>query len=177
MIFLFITTIATSPDDSYEFYSDSLPLDPAPIDNLNDMFTDYERDLSTIDEPDMNNESATPDAPQDTVEACEDFGSSSCFANNDCAEDGRCENVGSEDSPIACCVSGGRGALQTGEACDIVTGQQDCASSLCIAYNGETEAYCSGECQSDEDCPESMPSCISVAFSGSDLMWCFPASN
>jgi hypothetical protein len=172
---LFITTIATSPEnneytieDRFDYAANQEDLSVAET----DMFMDNEP--SIIDAAPMPN---TPDAPSEMVESCEEFGSSDCFANNDCAEDARCENVGSDEAPLACCISGERGSLQTGDSCDTATGQQECASSLCISRDGDDTAYCSGECQSDADCPETMPSCISVAFSDSDSMWCFPASN
>ena len=119
----------------------------------------------------------SPVSPTEPVTACEDFGSMSCFANTDCAIDARCQDVGNPDAPVPCCVRGERGALEVGEACDVADGQLTCASSLCIA-NEETEglAYCSGECLNDSECPENMPRCISIAFSGSDKLWCFPAS-
>ena len=119
----------------------------------------------------------SPVSPGEPVTACEDFGSVSCFANTDCNVDARCQDVGSPDAPVPCCVRGERGTLGVGEACDITDGQLTCASSLCIA-NEESEelAYCSGECLNDNECPETMPRCISIAFSGSDKMWCFPAS-
>ena len=85
-----------------------------------------------------------------------------------------CENLGTEEATLPCCVQGMRGALMVGEVCDTANGQLTCASSLCISNEEANAGYCSGECLSDDDCPSTMPRCISVAFSGSDSMWCFP---
>lgn len=119
----------------------------------------------------------TPFAPNQEVTSCEEFGSILCFANNDCRADARCQNVGDELSPLPCCVQGERGTATVGEYCDTGDGQLTCASSLCIGEEQATNGYCSGECLSNADCPETMPRCISVAFSGSDLMWCFPPES
>ena len=176
LMMLFVTTIATSPSEDYD--EDNLPYDQGipNTDNI-DMFATPSMDGDTNSELDMSTRLATPEAPTEIVESCENFGSISCFANSDCAEDARCSNVGDDTNLIACCVLGERGTVQAGEACDVVTGQEECASSLCVAYGERPNAFCSGECLSDDDCPETLPSCISVAFSGSDLMWCFPDSN
>ena len=119
----------------------------------------------------------TPAFPAQEVSSCEEFGSVLCFANNDCQADARCQNVGSEEAPLPCCVQGERGSADVGEYCDTSDGQLTCASSLCIGEEQATSGYCSGECLSDADCPETMPRCISVAFSGSDSMWCFPPES
>lgn len=112
------------------------------------------------------------------IMSCEEMNSNRCFANADCQENARCQNLGTEEIPVPCCVQGERGTLAVGEVCNPTDGQLTCASSLCIAHE-ETgnNAYCSGECLSDSDCPESMPRCISIAFSGSDKLWCFPPSS
>ena len=110
----------------------------------------------------------SPEAPTTPVTACEDFGASSCFANSDCNPDARCANVGTAPDFIPCCIRGARGEAGAGTPCTDENGEQLCASSLCI------EGYCSAECNVEADCPDVLPSCIPIAFSGSDKMWCSP---
>ena len=116
----------------------------------------------------------TPEAPATPPESCEAFGSTSCFANNECFADGRCQSVGTPDLPLACCVAGERGTDPVGTACSDEDGERTCASSLCIYSDLTDESLCSGECTSDADCPENLPRCFTIAFSGSDSMWCSP---
>ena len=117
---------------------------------------------------------STPMPPLTPVSSCDEFESTACFANDECASDARCQNVGSDDVPIACCVAGARGTLMTGERCSTADGQLTCASSLCISLEDADQGWCSGACLTPDDCPAQLPRCISIAFSGSDTMWCFP---
>ena len=117
---------------------------------------------------------STPRPPLSPVSSCEDFGSLTCFANDECALDARCQNVGTDDVPVACCVAGARGTLMTGDACSTADGQLTCASSLCISLEDADQGWCSGGCLTPDECPAQLPRCISIAFSGSDTMWCFP---
>ncbi len=104
------------------------------------------------------------------VASCTDIDSQECFSNLDCPDLAtRCENVGSETDPVACCVTGPRGTGQAGQPC---LSENDCASAVCIEHNGQQ--VCSTSCNGPEDCPEGMKNCILVAFSGSDDKWCFP---
>ena len=116
----------------------------------------------------------TPLAPNMIISACEDFGSSLCFANEDCNPDGRCQSVEAMDEQLPCCVRGERGTGVTGDPCTVSHGQLTCSSSLCITAFEGTGGYCSGVCESDEDCPEPLPRCIPIAFSGNDSQWCTP---
>lgn len=116
----------------------------------------------------------SPLPPTTPVESCEEFGAVACFANHECEADARCQNVGTPDFSVPCCVQGERGSLNLGEMCTEADGQLSCASSICIMLEGQTNGLCSDECTSDMDCPATMPRCIPIAFSGSDSMWCFP---
>ncbi|QDG52211.1 hypothetical protein FIV42_16125 [Persicimonas caeni] len=106
------------------------------------------------------------------VASCEEIGASTCFSNFDCVDARRCENVGTDTDPVACCVIGERGTKAAGESCDPETGETECASSLCI--EGDTQALCSTQCESVDDCPEGMKDCKSIAFSGTPDKFCFP---
>ena len=103
---------------------------------------------------------------------CAELSSTECFANVDCAAAQRCQNVGSEALPLACCVPGARGTKAAGEPC---SNENECASAVCIA-RGTTGHRCSMDCTKDSDCPVGMQQCISISFSGSPLSWCFPES-
>lgn len=107
--------------------------------------------------------------PTVPCDACEQ----ECFSNHDCAEGTVCLDHDQDEMTAACCVPGERGALAMGEVCDPAMGQTTCASSICI--EGTTGALCSDTCEAVEDCPEGMALCQTIAFSGSDAMWCFPA--
>ena len=116
----------------------------------------------------------TPSAPTAPVNSCESFGSTTCFSSDECSTDARCQNVGTEELPVVCCIAGARGTLGTGDACSTAEGQLTCASSLCVSAEGADQGWCSGPCLSPDDCPAQLPQCIAIAFSGSDTMWCFP---
>ena len=116
----------------------------------------------------------SPLPPETPVEACAEFGATECFANNECELDARCQDVGAPGFPVSCCVRGARGQGMTGDACSDTDGQLTCASSICVMLEGASEGFCSGECLSESDCPETLPRCIPIAFSGNDSMWCFP---
>ncbi|MBU0553536.1 hypothetical protein KKF91_08620 [Myxococcota bacterium] len=95
-----------------------------------------------------------------------------CFSNHDCPEGTRCVDHDADEMTLPCCFPGERGTLAVGEPCDPATGQETCASSICI--EGEAGTRCSDTCQSVDDCPASMALCQFIAFSDSDAMWCFP---
>jgi hypothetical protein len=85
------------------------------------------------------------------VMSCEELpNSNDCFANADCAEGLRCEDVGGEDAIIPCCVPGERGTGQPGEAC---ADENDCETGLCL------EGFCTDACDDDAACPETLPCC------------------
>ncbi len=113
------------------------------------------------------------------VLACADIGATDCFSNYDCASGERCENVGTDDLPTACCTTGARGTGALGQGC---LGEGDCASSVCIdncdigvsCTSGTCGLFCSDVCTTDADCPASLPKCIAIAFSGTDDKFCTP---
>ena len=99
-----------------------------------------------------------------------------CFANADCEEGRRCQNLGTADYATPCCVLGARGATPPGGACAPETGELECTSALCITQDDPSSGLCSGVCETDADCPASLPRCLSISFSGSELMFCSPAA-
>lgn len=104
------------------------------------------------------------------VAACSDISAEDCFSNLDCMAADRCENKGTSDVPVPCCVPGARGTGKSGDACSV---DNDCQTSLCI----ETAAgyRCSGECMSDNDCPAELPSCTEVPAILGQGSFCFPS--
>jgi hypothetical protein len=111
------------------------------------------------------------------LNSCEDVPSQSCFANADCADSEICYDVGGDDLEVPCCIPGQRGTVAAGQPCSLDQGQLECASALCIGLNDAESGVCSQSCQSDADCPSEAPRCISIAFSESDFLWCFPDSS
>jgi hypothetical protein len=104
------------------------------------------------------------------IKNCNEIGATACFSSFDCAADtDRCQNRGTADLAVPCCVKGARGTGKVGEAC---VGENDCKSALCI--QGDTGTLCSDKCISDSECPASLPKCIAIAFSGSADMFCTP---
>jgi hypothetical protein len=104
------------------------------------------------------------------VMACSEIGAKDCFSSFDCpdAQD-RCENRGTADLAVPCCVKGARGPGKLGDPC---VGENDCASALCV---GDAPNYhCTDRCQSAAECPASLPKCITIAFSGSNDKFCTP---
>jgi hypothetical protein len=95
------------------------------------------------------------------VTKCEELGdtaANSCFSNLDCTDSSRrCENKGTNEAPVACCVPGDRG---TGMGGDMCKSELDCASGACVY--GASATYCSPECMSDSDCPTSIPLCVAI---------------
>lgn len=106
------------------------------------------------------------------VTSCAAINSVDCFSNGDCPTGKRCQNLGDESSPVACCVPGLRGPKAAGEQCQT---ENDCASAVCVSKNAAS--YCSVNCQQDEDCPEGMKYCVLVGDNSSNYgKWCFPTN-
>ena len=124
--------------------------------------TDMSDDMSGGDMGgDMNACAITP-TPKMPINACGDRGLNGCFANSDCADDERCENLAPEnENEVACCVKGPRGCKSTGEKCLGENGDLTCDEGLCVARN-DGDPYCTQRCNSDNDCPESLPECQPV---------------
>jgi hypothetical protein len=108
--------------------------------------------------------------PGQGATSCDAIEAVGCFSNYDCAAAERCENVGTLDLPVACCVPGARGTGQLGDPC---ASERDCASSLCIDV-GVCGGTCTDVCTSEGECPAELPQCIPIAFSGSDASFCLP---
>lgn len=175
---------ASAADAASDVAADAAP-DTAAETDPPDVTTDAAPDVATEASPE-----ATPDAPTETstdapapdaladvtndigpVSSCDELNSVDCFANNECDVASRCENVGTDSLPVACCVAGARGAGQAGESC---VDENDCESGICIAGSGPY--MCSTTCNTVDDCPADMKNCTFIAFSGSNDMWCLPTN-
>jgi hypothetical protein len=115
---------------------------------------------------------APPTSPPAVVEACDELPAATCFSNDDCAPNEACLDQGGPDDDVPCCVVGPRGPRALGEACDPPEGERQCASALCV--EGSSGAFCTGPCATPDDCPETLPRCLPIAFSGSDRSFCLP---
>lgn len=104
------------------------------------------------------------------VMSCSEIPAADCFSSFDCPDAAdRCENRGTPDFQVPCCVKGPRGTGKLGEAC---VGENDCVSALCL---GSGSTYlCTDRCKSAAECPASLPKCITIAFSGSNDKFCTP---
>jgi hypothetical protein len=105
------------------------------------------------------------------AEDCAAIGAKTCFSSYECGSSERCENVGTSDAPVPCCVPGPRGDGKAGAPC---AGEFQCASSLCIEGIGDCFGSCTDRCTKDEECPKTMPNCIVIGFSGTDDKFCSP---
>lgn len=112
------------------------------------------------------------DAAHQIVAACSEINARDCFANMDCPEQQRCQNMGRADLSVPCCVDGQRGQDPVGHECSMQDGELTCASGLCI--DGLAGTLCSGTCDDVNDCPDNMQLCQFIAYSNSDEQWCFP---
>jgi hypothetical protein len=104
------------------------------------------------------------------VMSCSEIPAADCFSSFDCPDAAdRCENRGTPDLQVPCCVKGPRGTGKLGETC---VGENDCVSALCL---GAGSTYlCTDRCKSAAECPASLPKCITIAFSGSNDKFCTP---
>ena len=107
------------------------------------------RDSSTpVDAP------PPPDAdPCPTADACP------CFSNYDCPATHACTSQG---GTTVSCVAGPRGTGMPGAPC---TGEQDCASALCVE-DATGGMRCSDLCRTATTCPPELPRCISLGSEG-----------
>jgi len=101
---------------------------------------------------------------------CAEGSLNECFSNHDCLSAELCLNLGADPDFVPCCLPGTRGTLLAGETCDPITGETDCASSLCLEGSGG--ARCTDVCTTGTDCPTGMQDCTFIAFSGSSDQWC-----
>ena len=75
-----------------------------------------------------------------------------CFSNDDCPASTRCHAA---DETHVYCTPGARGTGAAGATC---TGEDDCASALCV--DGTDTTRCSKTCTSDTECPTELPRCL-----------------
>ncbi|MCA9564020.1 MAG: hypothetical protein KC561_11050 [Myxococcales bacterium] len=130
--------------------------------------SDAESDF-TMSEDSSSDDAVAGDALADAfIQSCDEISATDCFSNYDCDAEEVCNNQGSEVFPVACCVPGTRGDGEAGDNCQV---ENDCETAVCI------EGVCSDTCESVENCPENMPTCAPIAFSGSDDDWCFPEAE
>ena len=103
------------------------------------------------------------------IMSCDEIMAKSCFSNMDCtSSDDRCEDKGTSDNPVACCVPGERGTGQAGDPC---TKTIDCESGACV-YGMSGNTLCSPPCTSDGDCPADIPTCVAIAPSAGTGSFC-----
>ncbi len=81
-----------------------------------------------------------------------------CFTNYDCPPAYTCKSQGATVS----CVAGVRGTGTPGTPC---TGEQDCASALCVE-DAQGGMRCSDLCRTADTCPPELPRCISLGSDG-----------
>ena len=151
-----------------------------PDSTMNLMEMGHNDNMNTMNvDPSMTQPPPTP--PAQPVESCDALmNSQSCFGNIDCPADQACIGVGTDELPVACCVSGGRGQGVLGDTCSADRGEFECQSGICIADLNSADpslGLCSEVCDTPSDCPVSLPRCIPIAFSNSDHSWCFPAGS
>jgi hypothetical protein len=114
-------------------------------------------DVATNDDTASDTAVAETAEPARVEEDCAEEGYAACFINDDCPAPERCQNMSANEVEIPCCVPGARGTLPAGEPC---TGENDCATSLCISYN-DGPFLCSAPCDGGPDgCPSAAPACI-----------------
>ncbi len=75
-----------------------------------------------------------------------------CFSNDDCPATTRCH---AEDPTHVYCTPGARGTTAAGGTC---TGENDCASALCV--DGTDTMRCSKTCMTNTECPAELPRCL-----------------
>ena len=104
--------------------------------------------------------SKTIDAPTQPIDAavCAKPADCPCFSNYDCPKNFTCKSMGT----TVACVPGARGTGMPGTPC---TGEQDCASALCVedSMNG---MRCSDLCRTSDTCPPELPRCVSLGTDG-----------
>ncbi|MEE2644566.1 MAG: hypothetical protein VYD19_06495 [Myxococcota bacterium] len=122
-------------------------------------------------------DAAPPARPAEPLEeSCDEADLNPCFGNQDCEAGMRCENLGLEGAPVACCISGTRGDRAPGEVCDETEGQLQCESAVCIApTEGGDAPRCSTPCLEESSCPTELPRCVFLPLDETQTGWCFPS--
>ncbi len=189
---LSVTALACSDDSSGNNDNNTSGVTDAADDTATDTPTDTSGSTDTGDESDTTTSTDTGDdtseddtgSGEDTGSGddtgsggdaggtCDERGGSTCFSNFDCVDGRICKNIGTDDEPDPCCILGERGTKSAGETCNPDTGEEECASAICI--EGDSQALCSTRCDGVEDCPDGMKDCKSIAFSGTPDKFCFP---
>jgi hypothetical protein len=95
---------------------------------------------------------APVDAPADAATACSTPNECPCFSNDDCPDGTRCHAA---DPDHVYCEPGPRGTGVAGAMC---TGENDCASALCV--DGTDTMRCSKTCTMSTECPPELPRCL-----------------
>lgn len=127
---------------------------------------------AALSDASASGDAAVVDSHFEPVNNCQEINASECFANIDCPSAQRCQNMGSVEDQVPCCVDGLRGEDPVGSVCSMQDGELTCASGLCI--DGSAGTFCSDVCQDEGDCPAQMQLCQPVFYSGSNEQWCFP---
>jgi hypothetical protein len=91
-----------------------------------------------------------------------------CFSSDDCGPGFTCVSEDSSGTNVWC-KPGARGDGGVGVTC---TGEADCFSALCVS-GASTAEYCSALCDSNADCPSTLPRCQYVGF-GVERSICAP---
>lgn len=126
-------------------------------------------DSGTIQQPDTGTVGGPDIGP---ITSCSAINATVCFSNLDCPTEQRCQNLGTAEDQVPCCVVGARGKKKGGEECNEVGGQLECESGICINKDGPF--YCSKDCTTVDDCPTGMKQCIPISAPPNQYKWCFP---
>ena len=104
--------------------------------------------------------SKPPDAAMQMIDAavCATPAECPCFSNYDCPASHVCKSMGQ----TVACVVGARGTGAPGTAC---TGEQDCATALCVE-DATGGMRCSDLCRTASTCPPELPRCIAIGEDG-----------
>lgn len=94
----------------------------------------------------------TVDTQTDAATACTTPNECPCFSNDDCPDGTRCHAA---DRNNVYCEPGPRGTGAAGATC---SGENDCASALCV--EGSDVMRCSRTCMIPADCPAELPRCL-----------------
>ena len=98
-------------------------------------------------------------------------GEALCFSNRDCPDAATVCLVDPNDDARSCCQPGARGADPAGTPCGD-DGERTCATAVCI--EGDAGRFCSGVCDTEEDCPANMQRCFGLGIDGNVEGWCLP---
>lgn len=105
--------------------------------------------------------SRPPDAsapPMIDAAVCATPSACPCFSNYDCPATHVCRSMGA----VVACVPGARGTGAPGTPC---SGEDDCASALCVE-DADGGMRCSDLCRTADTCPAELPRCIALGDEG-----------